>query len=117
MGHVIAPLAELTARAQTLTSAGDLMAARAVLVDALNPADTDPQRASPDLATAGALLARILIALGDPHAARLWAGFAHAAEDRLHGPEDERTIAAAALHASSTVGKAARTAIVYSGIP
>src|SRR3954452_6886360 len=100
MGHVTAPLAELTARAQTLTSAGDLVGARAVLVDALDPVDTDPQRASPDLATAAALLARILIALGDPHGARLWAGFAHAAEDRLHGPDDERTIAAAALHAA-----------------
>jgi hypothetical protein len=100
MGHVTAPLAELTARAQTLTSAGDLVGARAVLVDALDPVDADPQRASPDLATAAALLARILIAQGDPHAARLWAGFAHAAEDRLHGPDDERTIAAAALHAA-----------------
>ena len=100
MGHVTAPLAELTARAQTLTSAGDLTAARAVLVDALNPADADPRRASPDLATAAALLARILIGLGDPHAARAWAAFAHAAEDRLHGSDDDRTIAAAALHAA-----------------
>jgi hypothetical protein len=100
MGHVTAPLAELTARARTLTSAGDLVGARAVLSDALDPVDADPQRASPDLATAAALFARVLIALGDPHAARLWAGFAHAAEDRLHGPDDERTIAAAALHAA-----------------
>jgi hypothetical protein len=100
MGHVTAPLAELTAQARTLTSAGDLAGARAVLVDALDPVDTDPQRASPDSATAAALLARVLIALGDPHAARPWAGFAHAAEDRLHGPDDERTLAAAALHAA-----------------
>src|SRR5690349_17621451 len=100
MGHVTAPLAELTTQAQTLTSAGDLVGARAVLVDALDPVDADPQRASPDLATAAALLARVLIALGDPHEARLWAGFAHAAEDRLHGPDDERTLAAAALHAA-----------------
>src|SRR3712207_7537198 len=57
------------------------------LAPALDPSDTDPQRASADLATAAALHARILIALGDPHGARTWAGFAHAAELRLHGPD------------------------------
>jgi hypothetical protein len=115
MGHVTAPLAELTARARTLTSAGDLTGARAVLVDALDPVDTDPQRASPDSATAAALLARVLIALGDPHAARVWAGFAHAAEDRLHGPDDERTLAAAALHAAvlHRIGNHARAVQLY----
>jgi len=100
MRHVAPPLAELTAQAQTLTSAGDLAGARDVLADALDPADADPRRASPDLALAAALQARILIALGDPHAARTWAGFAHAAEERLHGPHDERTIAAAATYAA-----------------
>jgi hypothetical protein len=115
MRHVAPPLAVLTAQAQTMTSAGDLVGARAVLTDALNPADADPQRASPDLATAAALLARILIALGDPHAARLWAGFAHAAEDRLHGPHDERTVAAAALHAAvlHRIGNHGRAAQLY----
>jgi hypothetical protein len=112
---VAPPLAELTARAQTLSSAGDLVAAREVLADALNPVDADPQRASPDLANAAALLARILIALGDPHAARLWAGFAHAAEDRLYGPHDERTVAAAALHAAvlHRIGNHGRAAQLY----
>ena len=100
MGHVSPPLAELTAQARTLSSAGDLVGAREVLAGALTPVDADPRRASPDLANAAGLLARILIALGDPHAARLWAGFAHAAEDRLHGPRDERTVGAAALHAA-----------------
>jgi hypothetical protein len=112
---VAPPLAELTAQAQTLSSAGDLVAARAVLSDALNPVDADPQRASPDLADAASLLARILIALGDPQAARLWAAFAHAAEDRLYGPHDQRTVAAAALHAAvlHRVGNHGRAAQLY----
>ena len=115
MRHVAPPLAELTAHAQTLTSAGDLAGARDVLADVLDPADADPQRASPDLALAAALQARILIALGDPHAARTWAGFAHAAEERLHGPHDERTIAAAATHAAvlHRVGNHGRAAQLY----
>jgi len=115
MRHVAPPLAELTAQAQTLTSAGDLAGARDVLADALDPADADPQRASPDLALAAALQARILIALGDPHAARTWAGFAHAAEERLHGPHDARTIAAAATHAAvlHRVGNHGRAAQLY----
>nr|BFE69245.1 hypothetical protein GCM10020092_025460 [Actinoplanes digitatis] len=109
------PLAELTARAQTLTSAGDLAGARELLADVLDPADIDPQRASPDLALAAALQARILIALGDPHGARTWAGFAHAAEERLHGPHDERTVAAAATHAAvlHRVGSHGRAAQLY----
>jgi hypothetical protein len=115
MRHVSPPLAELTAHAQTLTSAGDLAGARALLADVLDPADADPQRASPDLALAAALQARILTALGDPHAARTWAGFAHAAEERLHGPHDERTIAAAATHAAVLhgVGNHGRAAQLY----
>src|SRR6188768_2945762 len=115
MRHVAPPLAELTAQAQTLTSAGDLRGARAVLDHALDPRDTDPQHATPDLAVAAALHARILIALGDPHAARIWAGFAHAAEERLHGPHDERTVAAAATHAAvlHRVGNHGRAAQLY----
>jgi hypothetical protein len=115
MGHVAPPIAELTARAQTLTSAGDFAGARDVLAPALDPADTDPQRASADLATAAGLLARILITLGDPHTARLWAGFAHAAEERLHGPHDDRTLQAAATHAAALarVGNHGRAAQLY----
>jgi hypothetical protein len=109
------PIAELTARAQSLTSAGDLVGARNVLAPALDPVDADPQHASPDLALAAALHARILIALGDPHAARTWAGFAHAAEEKLHGPHDERTIAAAATHAAvlARVGNHGRATQLY----
>ena len=117
MGHVAAPpLAELTARAQTLTSAGDLAGARRVLANVLDPAEAeDPRRATPDLALAAALNARILIALGDPPAAQLWAAYAHAAEERLHGRQDERTVAAAATHAAvlQRVGNHGRAAQVY----
>ncbi|GIF16894.1 hypothetical protein Ate01nite_69260 [Actinoplanes teichomyceticus] len=109
------PLAALTARAQTLTSAGDLAGARAVLTEILRSADADPRRATAELAVAAALLARVLIALGDPQSARLWAAFAHAAEEQLHGPRDERTIAAAATHAAVLyrVGQYGRAALVY----
>jgi hypothetical protein len=100
MRHVSPRLAELTAHAQALTSSGDLAGARAVLADALAPTDTDPQRASPALAEAAALHARILVTLGDAQAARDWAGFAHTAQHRLYGPDDERTLAATATHAA-----------------
>ena len=115
MGYMAPPLAELTAQAQTLTSAGDLTGARAVLADVLHSADADPRRATADLAVAAALHARVLIALGDPESARLWAAFAHAAEERLHGPRDERTIAAAATHAAvlQRIGQHGRAAVVY----
>ncbi|WP_240670143.1 fibronectin type III domain-containing protein [Actinoplanes solisilvae] len=110
------PLAELTARAQTLSSAGDLAGARRVLANVLDPADAaDPRRASPDLALAAALHARILIALGDNEGARFWAEYAHAAEERLHGPHHDRTVAAAATHAAvlQRVGHYSRAAQVY----
>jgi hypothetical protein len=116
MGHMpTAPLAELTQRAQTLSSAGDLVGARRVLAGVLDPAGADPGTADADLALAAALHARILIALGDAHGARLWAGFAHEAEERLHGPRDERTVAAAATHAAvlQRVGHYGRAAQVY----
>ncbi|BCJ41954.1 hypothetical protein GCM10010168_88500 [Actinoplanes ianthinogenes] len=108
-------LAELTARAQTLTSVGDLVGAKTVLAQVLRSADADPRRATTELAVAAALFARVLIALGDPQSARLWAAFAHAAEEQLHGPRDERTIAAAATHAAvlHRVGQYGRAALVY----
>jgi hypothetical protein len=119
MRYVSPPLAELTAHAQSLTSAGDLVGARRLLARVLDSADTaDPRHANADLAVAAALHARVLIALGDPHAAQMWAGFAHAAEDRLHGPQDERTVAAAATHAAvlQRVGHHGRAAQVYHGL-
>ncbi|MGK5678141.1 fibronectin type III domain-containing protein [Actinoplanes sp. URMC 104] len=117
MGNVAPPpLAELTARAQTLTSAGDLAGARRVLATVLDPADAaDPSQATPDLALAAALHARILIALGDAPGARRWAEYAQAAEEHLHGPHHDRTIAAAATHAAvlQRVGHFSRAAEVY----
>lgn len=118
MRHVSPRLAQLTDHARSLTSAGDLAGARAVLDDALAPADVDPMRASPELADAAALQARILVTLGDPTAARAWAGFAHAAAHRLHGPHDERTLATAATHAAvlHRVGSHTRAAELYRDI-
>ena len=117
MGNVAPPqLAELTARAQTLTSEGDLAGARQVLANVLDPVDvTDPRHATADLALAAALHARILIALGDAHGARLWAEYAHVAEERLHGPHHDRTVGAAATHAAvlQRVGHFGRAAQVY----
>jgi hypothetical protein len=115
MGYMAPPLAELTAQAQTLSSAGDLAGARAVLDDVLRTADADPRRATPDLAVAAALHARVLIALGDPESARLWAAYAHSAEERLHGRTDERTIATAAMHAAvlQRIGQHGRASSVY----
>lgn len=115
MRHVPQPLPELTAHAQALTSTGDLTGARAVLADALAPTDADPRHATPDLAEAAALHARILITLGDPHAAESWADFAHCAQRRLHGPTDERTLAATATHAAvlHRIGDHASAARLY----
>ncbi|WP_344820488.1 fibronectin type III domain-containing protein [Actinoplanes cyaneus] len=115
MRYVAPPLAELTAQAQNLSSAGDLTGARAVLAEVLRTADADPRRATAELAVAAALFARVLIALGDPQSARLWAAFAHAAEEQLHGARDERTIAAAATHAAvlHRIGQYGRAALVY----
>lgn len=109
------PLADVTAQAQTLSSAGDLAGARAVLDDLLRGADADPRLATADLAVAASLYARVLIALGDPESARLWAAFAHSVEERLHGRRHERTIAAAALHAAvlQRVGQHGRATSVY----
>jgi hypothetical protein len=117
MGNVAPPqLAELTARAQTLTSEGDLAGARRVLANVLDPVDAaDPRHATADLALAAALHARILIALGDAHGARMWAEYAHVAEERLHGPHHDRTVGAAATHAAvlHRVGHFGRAAQVY----
>jgi hypothetical protein len=115
MRHVSPRLAELTAHAQALTSSGDLAGASAVLADALAPTDTDPLRASPDLAEAAALHARLRLTLGDPHGARDWAGFAHTAQRRLYGPDDRRTLAATATHAAvlHRVGNHALAAQLY----
>ena len=102
MGHVSRPLAldDLTAQARSLAAVGDLAAARHLLDSALAGTDADPARADPDLADAAALHAQILVTLGDAESARDWAGFAHTAQQRLHGPADDRTVSATATLAA-----------------
>ncbi|MFC4145163.1 tetratricopeptide repeat protein [Micromonospora mangrovi] len=109
---------ELTVQAHHLVSAGDLAGAQRLLADALSDADPRPANASPELAEAAGLQARVLVALGEPHAARGWAAFAYAATSRLHGRSDERTVTAAATLAAvlHRVGSDARAARLYSDV-
>ncbi|MEV4489658.1 tetratricopeptide repeat protein [Micromonospora coxensis] len=109
---------ELTFQAHQLVSAGDLAGAQRLLADALTDADPRPDHASPELADAAGLQARVLVALGEPHSARGWAAFAYAAAARLHGRSDERTVSAAATLAAvlHRVGSDARAARLYSEV-
>ncbi|MBQ0897663.1 tetratricopeptide repeat protein, partial [Micromonospora sp. U56] len=109
---------ELTLQAHHLVSAGDLAGAQRLLADALTDADPRPDHASPELADAAGLQARVLVALGEPHSARGWAAFAYAAATRLYGRSDERTISAGATLAAvlHRVGSNARAARLYSDV-
>ncbi|MFI9643144.1 tetratricopeptide repeat protein [Micromonospora sp. NPDC051925] len=109
---------ELTLQAQHLVSAGDLAGAQRLLADALTDADPRPDHASPELAEAAGLQARLLVTLGEPHSARGWAAFAYAASSRLHGISDQRTISTAATLAAvlHRVGSDARAARLYSEV-
>ncbi|NJP35292.1 tetratricopeptide repeat protein [Micromonospora thermarum] len=106
---------DLTDHAHHLVSTGDLAGAQRLLADALTDADPRPATATPELAEAAGLQARVLVALGDPHAARGWAAYAYAATTRLHGRSDERTVAAAATLAAvlHRVGSWSRAARLY----
>ncbi|MEU8157499.1 tetratricopeptide repeat protein [Micromonospora sp. NPDC048986] len=106
---------ELTDQAHHLVSSGDLAGAQQLLSDALTDADPRPANATPELAEAASLQARVLIALGEPHSARGWAAFAYAATTRLHGRADPRTVAAAATLAAvlHRVGSHSRAARLY----
>ncbi|MET8356959.1 tetratricopeptide repeat protein [Micromonospora sp. NPDC005171] len=106
---------ELTDQAHHLVSSGDLAGAQQLLSDALTDADPRPANATPELAEAASLQARVLIALGEPHSARGWAAFAYAATTRLHGRSDPRTVAAAATLAAvlHRVGSHSRAARLY----
>ncbi|TCB92117.1 tetratricopeptide repeat protein [Micromonospora zingiberis] len=106
---------ELTDQAHDLVSAGDLAGAQRLLADALTGADPRPANATPELAEAASLHARVLVALGEPHSARGWAAFAYAATTRLHGRADPRTVAAAATLAAvlHRVGSWSRAARLY----
>ncbi|SCF36425.1 hypothetical protein GA0074696_4885 [Micromonospora purpureochromogenes] len=109
---------ELTLQAHHLVSAGDLAGAQRLLADALTDADPRPEHATPELADAAGLQARVLVALGEPHSARGWAAFAYAAATRLYGRSDERTISAGATLAAvlHRVGSDARAARLYSEV-
>ncbi|MFE9690715.1 tetratricopeptide repeat protein [Micromonospora sp. NPDC005806] len=109
---------ELTVQAHHLVSEGDLAGAQRLLADALTDADPRPANASPELADAAGLQARVLVALGEPHSARGWAAFAYAAATRLYGRSDERTLSAAATLAAvlHRVGSDARAARLYSDV-
>lgn len=106
---------DLTQQANQLVAAGNLAGAQELLGDALSNADPSPANASPDLAEAAGLQARVLVALGEPHSARGWAAFAYSATSRLHGPADARTVAAAATLAAvlHRVGSHSRSALLY----
>ncbi|MCZ7438856.1 tetratricopeptide repeat protein [Micromonospora sp. WMMC241] len=110
--------ADLTVQAHQLVSEGDLTGAQRLLADALSDADPRPGNASPELAEAAGLQARLLVALGEPHSARGWAAFAYAAATRLFGRSDERTVTAAATLAAvlHRVGSDARAARLYSDV-
>ncbi|MFV2104335.1 tetratricopeptide repeat protein [Micromonospora sp. LOL_024] len=106
---------ELTDQAHDLVSAGDLAGAQRLLADALTGADPRPVNATPDMAEAASLHARVLVALGEPHSARGWAAYAYAATGGLHGRSDPRTVAAAATLAAvlHRVGSWSRAARLY----
>ncbi|MCF0091746.1 tetratricopeptide repeat protein [Micromonospora sp. MH99] len=106
---------ELTDQAHHLVSTGDVAGAQRLLSDALTDADPRPANATPELAEAPSLQARVLVALGEPHSARGWAAFAYAATTRLHGRSDPRTVAAAATLAAvlHRVGSHSRAARLY----
>jgi hypothetical protein len=109
---------DLTVQAHHLVSAGDLAGAQRLLSDALTDADPRPDHASPELAEAAGLQARVLIALGEPHSARGWAAFAYAAATGLYGRSDPRTVSAAATLAAvlHRVRSYARAARLYSDV-
>ncbi|WDZ87728.1 tetratricopeptide repeat protein [Micromonospora cathayae] len=112
------PFGELTAQAHHLVASGDLSGAQELLADALADADPRPANATPELADAAGLQARVLVTLGEPHSARGWAAFAYAAMTRLYGPSDQRTVAAAATLAAvlHRVGSYARAARLYQDV-
>lgn len=119
-------LDELTAEAHALVDAGDLVGARELLDGALSggalsDADPNPALATPELADAADLYARVLVALGAPHDARPWAFYAYSAATRLYGSDDQRTLAAgsalaAILYRVGTHGSRRRSALLFQSL-
>ncbi|MEV4620269.1 tetratricopeptide repeat protein [Asanoa sp. NPDC049573] len=106
-------LGDLTTRAQDRIHAGDLAGAEELLGAALATADPSPATATDELALAAALQGKVLLALGEAHAARGWASYAYSATTRLYGAHDPRTTdtattLAAVLHRVGAHERAAR---------
>lgn len=109
-------LLEQTAeRAHRLVETGEVTAAQAMLREALATVEPDPAHATPVLAAAASLYARVLVTLNEPSLARRWAAYAHTASRRLHGPSDERTMQAASVLANvlHRAGAYSRAAYLY----
>ncbi|MFC7762226.1 hypothetical protein ACFQY4_32455 [Catellatospora bangladeshensis] len=90
----------------------DFPAARQLLRDQLALAHQDPRHADAAEADTAALYAGVLLHLGEPHAARSWAAYAHAAAQALHGDLDRRTlhalgVLAVCLHRTGALDRAA----------
>jgi hypothetical protein len=79
-------------RARHLVSQLDFDAAHRLLADRLAFAPRDPASAGLEDAESAVLFAGVLLQLSDPHGARDWAGYAHAAMRRQHGERDRRTL-------------------------
>jgi hypothetical protein len=114
-------LDELTAQTHALVDAGDLAGARELLDRALSDADPNPANATPDLADAADLYARVLVALGSAHDARPWAFYAYSAATRLYGSDDGRTLTAGAalaaiLYRVGTHGSRRRSALLFQSL-
>ncbi|MEU8007816.1 hypothetical protein AB0B66_42230 [Catellatospora sp. NPDC049111] len=100
------------ARARELVSRLDFPAAQQLLRDQLALAHQDPRHADAAEADTAALYAGVLLHLGEPHAARSWAAYAHAAAQALHGDLDRRAlhalgVLAVCLHRTGALDRAA----------
>lgn len=100
------------ARARELVRRLDFPAAQQLLRDQLALAHQDPRHADAAEADTAALYAGVLLHLSEPHAARSWAAYAHAAAQALHGDLDRRTlhalgVLAVCLHRTGALDRAA----------
>ncbi|GAB4058664.1 hypothetical protein [Catellatospora paridis] len=100
------------ARARELVSRLDFPAAQQQLREQLALAHQDPRHADATEADTAALYAGVLLHLGEPHAARSWAAYAHTAAQALHGDLDRRTlhalgVLAVCLHRTGALDHAA----------
>lgn len=100
------------ARARELVSRLDFPAAQQLLRDQLALAHQDPRHADAAEADTAALYAGVLLHLGEPHAARSWAAYAHAAAQALHGDLDRHTlhalgVLAVCMHRTGALDRAA----------